>query len=374
MSRGSWRSRNRRRTAAGSPTSRTCCGDRYALFCGVDDLALESVMLGAVGWVSGLVNAFPAENRLLWDLATAGRYDEARRAVSLVHAAAAPRYAPEAGSVHQAGDGGARLRQRRRAGRLDCRSSSRSGRKSCRSFSRRSTRGRPIVAVRSGSLMAEPVLIGGEWRPARHDGSLRAVNPPLASRSGTSFRSALGPIAMRRWQRRVWPRLNWQLYRRMWSATFLDGYADRLAAKSEAICVEANLGDGAAGQATSGRRGDAAHDQSIASGRRPRPVRVRGGWPRSTRPTTFARATGRSGRWPYWAEQLSAGVQRHFGRRLCRRDCRRQSGDRQGASVASADVAAVGPGGARGGDGDWAAGRHGAAPLQDVAAGRRCDW
>ena len=30
-------------------------------------------MLGAVGWVSGLVNAFPAENRLLWDLATAGK-------------------------------------------------------------------------------------------------------------------------------------------------------------------------------------------------------------------------------------------------------------------------------------------------------------
>lgn len=53
------------------------CGDRYALFCGVDDLALESVMLGAVGWVSGLVNAFPAENRRLWDLATAGCYGEA---------------------------------------------------------------------------------------------------------------------------------------------------------------------------------------------------------------------------------------------------------------------------------------------------------
>ncbi len=53
------------------------CGDRYLLFCGVDDLVLESVLLGAVGWVSGLVNAFPDENRLLWDLATAGRYAEA---------------------------------------------------------------------------------------------------------------------------------------------------------------------------------------------------------------------------------------------------------------------------------------------------------
>jgi 4-hydroxy-tetrahydrodipicolinate synthase len=54
------------------------CGDRYVLFCGVDDLALESVLLGAQGWVSGLVNAFPRENRALWDLATAGRWEEAR--------------------------------------------------------------------------------------------------------------------------------------------------------------------------------------------------------------------------------------------------------------------------------------------------------
>jgi 4-hydroxy-tetrahydrodipicolinate synthase len=54
------------------------CGDRYLLFCGVDDLVLESLVLGAVGWVSGLVNAFPDENRALWDLAVAGRWDEAR--------------------------------------------------------------------------------------------------------------------------------------------------------------------------------------------------------------------------------------------------------------------------------------------------------
>jgi 4-hydroxy-tetrahydrodipicolinate synthase len=57
---------------------KNCCGDRYTLFCGVDDLVLESLLLGATGWVSGLVNAFPAENRLLWDLATAGRWEEAR--------------------------------------------------------------------------------------------------------------------------------------------------------------------------------------------------------------------------------------------------------------------------------------------------------
>ncbi|MGC8641214.1 MAG: dihydrodipicolinate synthase family protein [Isosphaeraceae bacterium] len=53
------------------------CGDRYILFCGVDDLVLESLLLGVEGWISGLVNAFPAENRLLWDLAASGRWAEA---------------------------------------------------------------------------------------------------------------------------------------------------------------------------------------------------------------------------------------------------------------------------------------------------------
>ena len=53
-------------------------GSRFLLFSGVDDLVLESVMLGAVGWVSGLANAFPGENRVLWELAAAGRWEEAR--------------------------------------------------------------------------------------------------------------------------------------------------------------------------------------------------------------------------------------------------------------------------------------------------------
>src|SRR4029450_8713302 len=53
------------------------CGDRYLLFNGVDDLALESAVLGAVGWVAGLVNAFPEESQLLWDCAMSGKYEEA---------------------------------------------------------------------------------------------------------------------------------------------------------------------------------------------------------------------------------------------------------------------------------------------------------
>lgn len=42
-------------------------GDRYVLFAGLDDVALEGLMLGARGWVSGLTNAFPKESLALWD-------------------------------------------------------------------------------------------------------------------------------------------------------------------------------------------------------------------------------------------------------------------------------------------------------------------
>lgn len=53
-------------------------GDRYALFAGVDDLALECCLLGAVGWIAGIGLAYPKENAKLWDLMTAGRWEEAR--------------------------------------------------------------------------------------------------------------------------------------------------------------------------------------------------------------------------------------------------------------------------------------------------------
>ena len=58
---------------------RRLTGDRFALFCGVDDLAFECFALGADGWVAGLVVAFPAETVRLWELCRAGRWDEARR-------------------------------------------------------------------------------------------------------------------------------------------------------------------------------------------------------------------------------------------------------------------------------------------------------
>lgn len=52
-------------------------GDRFALYCGVDDLMLENVLFGAVGWVSGMANSFPRESVAMFKLAKAGRTEEA---------------------------------------------------------------------------------------------------------------------------------------------------------------------------------------------------------------------------------------------------------------------------------------------------------
>lgn len=57
---------------------RNLVGERYALFCGVDDLVLESAVLGIDGWIAGMGLAFPRENQRLWDLAMAGDYERAR--------------------------------------------------------------------------------------------------------------------------------------------------------------------------------------------------------------------------------------------------------------------------------------------------------
>ncbi|RRS08332.1 dihydrodipicolinate synthase family protein [Pseudoalteromonas sp. J010] len=53
-------------------------GDRYVVFGGVDDIALESLMLGATGWISGLTNVFPRESVVIYRLAEQGRFEEAR--------------------------------------------------------------------------------------------------------------------------------------------------------------------------------------------------------------------------------------------------------------------------------------------------------
>jgi 4-hydroxy-tetrahydrodipicolinate synthase len=52
-------------------------GERYAVVCGVDDLILESAVLGAVAWVSGMANVYPVESVRLLHLASVGKWDEA---------------------------------------------------------------------------------------------------------------------------------------------------------------------------------------------------------------------------------------------------------------------------------------------------------
>jgi len=52
-------------------------GDRFKILCGVDTLAVESLLMGADGWVAGLVDAFPQETVAIYRLIKAGRHQEA---------------------------------------------------------------------------------------------------------------------------------------------------------------------------------------------------------------------------------------------------------------------------------------------------------
>jgi len=52
-------------------------GDRFKILCGVDTIAMEEIMLGAHGWVAGLVCAFPRETVAVFQLTKAGKIQEA---------------------------------------------------------------------------------------------------------------------------------------------------------------------------------------------------------------------------------------------------------------------------------------------------------
>ncbi len=58
---------------------RNAFGDRLKILCGVDTIAMEELLLGADGWVAGLVSAFPAETVAIYELARDGRIEEATR-------------------------------------------------------------------------------------------------------------------------------------------------------------------------------------------------------------------------------------------------------------------------------------------------------
>ncbi len=52
-------------------------GDRLEILCGVDDVIVEAVYAGAVGWIAGLVSAFPKESVELFNLAMQGEKEKA---------------------------------------------------------------------------------------------------------------------------------------------------------------------------------------------------------------------------------------------------------------------------------------------------------
>ena len=54
-------------------------GDRFKILCGVDTLAVEELVMGADGWVAGLVCAFPAETVAIYKLVKAGKIEDALR-------------------------------------------------------------------------------------------------------------------------------------------------------------------------------------------------------------------------------------------------------------------------------------------------------
>jgi len=93
-------------------------GDRYAIFCGVDDLAFECFSIGAVGWVAGLVVAFPRETVRLYDLMCAQRWAEARLLyewfLPLLHLDIGPKFVQQIKLVEEiTGAGSARVRSPR---------------------------------------------------------------------------------------------------------------------------------------------------------------------------------------------------------------------------------------------------------------------
>jgi len=53
-------------------------GDRLVVFAGLDDMIVESIAMGAKGWIAGLVNALPRESVQLFELAARGDRGEAR--------------------------------------------------------------------------------------------------------------------------------------------------------------------------------------------------------------------------------------------------------------------------------------------------------
>jgi 4-hydroxy-tetrahydrodipicolinate synthase len=88
---------------------------RLQLFVGVDDAIVEGIAAGAVGWIAGLVNAFPAESVALFNYAASGKREEAealyRWFLPLLRMDTVPKFVQLIHQVQQeTGTGNARVR------------------------------------------------------------------------------------------------------------------------------------------------------------------------------------------------------------------------------------------------------------------------
>ncbi len=63
---------------------RVALGDRFSVFCGVDDLIVESMALGTTGWVSGMTNVWPKQCVALFELCRAEQFARARELYAML--------------------------------------------------------------------------------------------------------------------------------------------------------------------------------------------------------------------------------------------------------------------------------------------------
>ncbi len=131
---------------------RALLGDRLAIFVGVDDAIVEGIAAGAVGWVAGLVNAFPRESVDLFQLAKAGKTQEAfelyRWFLPLLQMDTVPKFIQLIKLVQaEAGVGSARVR----APRMEVKGAELKEALAC---FKKAQENRPAVAVRSTAFSA----------------------------------------------------------------------------------------------------------------------------------------------------------------------------------------------------------------------------
>ena len=139
-------------------------GDRFDLFTGVDNLAFEALSVGAIGWVAGLVTAFPKRDGGDLPADEAGPPRRGAGDLPLVPAAARPRRVDLSGPEHQARGSACHRHQRPRAHAAPCRCRASAARRSRRSSRTRLRQAGTAEVLRGGLHGRFSPLTGSRWR------------------------------------------------------------------------------------------------------------------------------------------------------------------------------------------------------------------